>query len=135
MDKYKIVTWDTIDKAIDIIKEQVLASGEEYEVVYGPPRGGLIPGVMLSHRLRIPLVMNMEEVWRIDMQHKKVLIVDDISDSGRTMKYFREKNFDIATIYLRYNSMTVPRFHALNIDNDDWLLFPWETADTTESNL
>ncbi len=135
MAEYKVIEWATIENAIDIIKEKVLESKIEYEVIYGPPRGGLIPGVMLSHRLRIPLVLNMEEVWRIDMQHKKVLIVDDISDSGRTMQYFKDKNFDIATLYLRYNSMTVPKYHAYNIDNDDWLLFPWETSDTTESNL
>ena len=133
---YNIITWDVINNGIEMLSKEIISSNIKYEVIYGPPRGGLIPGVMLSHKLRIPLVLNMEEVWRIDMQHGKVLIVDDISDTGKTLKYFDDKNFDIATIFVRMHTSKIsPKFHAFDINDDTWLLFPWETEDTTQSNL
>lgn len=132
---YNIITWDMINNGIETISKKIISANETYEVIYGPPRGGLIPGVMLSHKLKIPLVLNMEEVWRIDMQHKKVLIVDDISDTGKTLQYFHDKKFDIATLFVRiHTSRVMPKFHAFDINNDAWLLFPWETQDTTQPN-
>ncbi len=133
---YNIITWEKIDEAILKLSESIADSKEQYEVIYGPPRGGLIPGVMLSHKLDIPLVLNIEEVWRIDMQHKKVLIVDDIADTGNTLKYFDDKKFDIATLYVRvHTSKITPRYNAFDINNDNWLLFPWETKDSTVSHI
>ncbi len=133
---YNVITWDVINNGIEMLSKEIISSNIKYEVIYGPPRGGLIPGVMLSHKLRIPLVLNMEEVWRIDMQHGKVLIVDDISDTGKTLKYFDDKNFDIATIFVRMHTSKIsPKFNAFDINDDTWLLFPWETQDTTQSNL
>ena len=44
--------------------------------VMGLPRGGLIPAVMISHELGIPLVINPT---------KNTLVVDDINDTGHTL--------------------------------------------------
>lgn len=133
--EYEIITWDIIDKALDMLSKQIKDTRIDYEVLYGLARGGLVPAVMLSHRLKIPMVLNMEEVWRLKVKNKDVLIVDDISDTGETLRYFAEQKFDIATLFTRINTTkTKSRYNAFNIAHEKWLLFPWETDITSHSN-
>ena len=126
--EYDIITWENIDEAIEVLAKQIEDSMIHYEVSYGLARGGLVPAVMLSHRLKIPMVLNMEEVWRLKVKNKAALIVDDISDTGETLKYFDDQKFDIATLFVReHTSKIKPRYSYKNINHDNWLLFPWET--------
>lgn len=126
--EYDIITWENIDEAIEVLAKQIEDSKIHYEVIYGLARGGLVPAVMLSHRLKISMVLNMEEVWRLKVKNKAALIVDDISDTGETLKYFDDQKFDIATLFVReHTSKIKPRYSYKNINHDNWLLFPWET--------
>ena len=97
--EYDIITWENIDEAIEVLAKQIEDSKIHYEVIYGLARGGLVPAVMLSHRLKIPMVLNMEEVWRLKVKNKAALIVDDISDTGETLKYFDDQKFDIKGLF------------------------------------
>lgn len=127
--QYDIITWDRLENAIDKIANQVKTSNANYEAIYGLPRGGLVPAVMLSHRLQVSLILNMEEVWRLKVNGRDVLIVDDISDSGRTLKYFGDQKFDIATVSSRVNkTQTTPKYNGIELTHEDWVVFPWEDS-------
>lgn len=131
--EYDIITWETIDKAVLSLTNQIKESGVNYEVIYGLARGGLVPAVMLSHSLKVPIVLNMEEVWRLKVKGKDVLIVDDISDTGETLKYFKDQNIDIATLYTRvHTTKTFARYNAFEVNHDNWLMFPWETLSSSK---
>lgn len=131
--EYDIISWENINEAIETIAKQIEDSKIHYEVLYGLARGGLVPAVMLSHRLNIPMVLNMEEVWRLKVKNKAVLIVDDISDTGDTLKYFDEQKFDIAALFVRkHTSKVKPKYSYKNINHNNWLLFPWETKDSSK---
>ena len=131
--EYYIITWTDIDDAIEVLAKQIEDSKIHYEVIYGLARGGLVPAVMLSHRLKIPMVLNMEEVWRLKVKNKSVLIVDDISDTGETLRYFDDQKFDIATLFVReHTSKIKPKYTYKNINHDNWLLFPWETQSSSK---
>ncbi|MEI0563415.1 phosphoribosyltransferase [Brachyspira pulli] len=131
--EYYIITWTDIDEAIEVLAKQIEDSKIHYEVIYGLARGGLVPAVMLSHRLKIPMVLNMEEVWRLKVKNKSVLIVDDISDTGETLRYFDDQKFDIATLFVReHTSKIKPKYIYKNINHDNWLLFPWETQSSSK---
>ena len=73
--KIQVSWWDMQDLIKDLAKkipfEVPLADS-----IYGIPRGGLIPAVILSHRLQMPLV---ETIGR------NTLVIDDMSDSGATL--------------------------------------------------
>ena len=126
--EYDVVTWENVNEAIEVLAKQIEDSKIHYEVIYGLARGGLVPAVMLSHRLKVPMVLNMEEVWRLKVKNKAALIVDDISDTGETLKYFHDQKFDIATLFVReHTSKIKPRYSYKDINHDNWLLFPWET--------
>ena len=131
--EYDIVSWEDVDEAIEILAKQIEDSKIHYEVIYGLARGGLVPAVMLSHRLKIPMVLNMEEVWRLKVKNKNSLIVDDISDTGKTLRYFYDQKFDIATLFVReHTSKIKPKYSYKNINHDNWLLFPWETKSSSK---
>ena len=131
--EYDVVSWADIDDAVESLAKQIEESNIHYEVIYGLARGGLVPAVMLSHRLKIPMVLNMEEVWRLKVKNKNSLIVDDISDTGETLKYFYDQKFDIATLFVReHTSKIKPKYSYKNINHDNWLLFPWETKSSSK---
>ena len=131
--EYDVISWADIDDAVESLAKQIEESNIHYEVIYGLARGGLVPAVMLSHRLKIPMVLNMEEVWRLKVKNKNSLIVDDISDTGETLRYFDDQKFDIATLFVReHTSKIKPKYSYKNINHDNWLLFPWETKSSSK---
>jgi len=116
----RFITWDYIETAIDSIASQVKSSELNIQYIFGMPRGGLIPAVMLSHRLDIPLL-------RIGMVlNSKVLIVDDICDSGLTLHKY---NLPTATIHTKETASKQPMFYYEVVDKD-WIVYPWELKDS-----
>ena len=75
--KYLKLSWELIDELTDKIATEVSRNYKEIKFIYGIPRGGLIPAVILSHKLGIKLI---NEVF------SHTLVVDDIVDTGETMK-------------------------------------------------
>jgi len=116
----RFITWDYIETAIDDIASQIKSSKLDIQHIYGMPRGGLIPAVMLSHKLDIPLL-------KVGMVlNNKVLIIDDICDSGLTLHKY---NLPTATIHTKETASVQPTFHYEMIDKD-WIVYPWERADS-----
>lgn len=101
--------------------------------ISGIPRGGLIPAIMLSHKLDITYIPfdEAKKYGRHDLRLKNedILLVDDICDSGVTMKDYAPR-FITATLCLRYISETIPEYYGELIEDDRWLVFPWERNDS-----
>ena len=87
----------------------------------GLPRGGLVPPVILSHKLNLPLLQKISQ---------NTLIVDDICDSGITLLEASDFGFQTAALALRYSSPYIPEFYSEKITDDKWLVFPWEKSDS-----
>ena len=116
----RFITWDYIETAIDNIASQIKSSELDIQHIFGMPRGGLIPAVMLSHKLNIPLL-------RVGMVlNNKVLIIDDICDSGLTLHKY---SLPTATIHTKETASKQPMFYYEVVDKD-WIVYPWERADS-----
>ena len=130
--KKKYVTWEEIEQDIDSIVKDLLKHAD-IDYVVGIPRGGLIIAVMISHRLGVKhmTIDHLEklEEFDLDINKKRILIVDDISDSGQTLKRFR-KDYTTATLDVRNTTIAVPQFYANWLDNADWIVYPWERKDS-----
>ena len=116
----RFITWDYIETAVDNIASQVKSSGLDIQHIFGMPRGGLIPAVMLSHKLNIPLLRTGMVL------NNKVLIIDDICDSGLTLHKYK---LPTATIHTKETASVQPTFHYEVVDKD-WIVYPWERADS-----
>jgi len=126
------VTWEQIEQDVDKIVSDLLKHAD-IDYVVGIPRGGLIIAVMISHRLGVKhmTIDHLEklEEFDLDIDKKKILIVDDISDSGQTLKRFR-KDYTTATLDVRNTTIAIPQFYVNWLDNADWVVYPWERKDS-----
>lgn len=122
----KVITWSDIDKLISDLALDIRIADYPIQNIYGVSRGGLIPAVLLSHKLSIPLTNNIQE---------NTLIVDDIVNKNNLL----EKTLNDTNSYLRHNdgiytaslikrekSLFDPTFVGLDVDYNDWVIFPWD---------
>mgnify|MGYP003630627082 CR=1 FL=1 len=122
-------SWEWVNIQLDNIGEKLEAI-ERPQFVTGIPRGGLIPAVLVSHKFKIPYI-GLEAAKTLPGALKKeVLVLDDISDSGNTLKQIERHNFITATLAVRYNSLYIPTYIGTTIRDDHWLEFPWENTDS-----
>jgi hypoxanthine phosphoribosyltransferase len=139
----------------DSLVKQIINSGEFYDYIVGIVRGGTIPAVYLSHRLGIPMRTVSWSTFHGDQMResaldiaediadgKKILLVDDILDSGRTMRELLEdwgcdrSKVAMAVLVHNVRQETTPNFFGRTIDretNTDWVDFWWE-ADNGATN-
>ena len=123
------LSWKWVDEQINSIGEK-LEAYPQLEFVAGIPRGGLIPAVMMSHAFGIKYISYSSARMLPGDLKQKTLVVDDISDTGKTLKEADQEGFLTASLALRTGSKTVPNFIGETIDDDRWLVFPWEKLDS-----
>ena len=123
------ITWEGYDSYIDSITNWVKTSDLNLGAVYGLPRGGLPIAVSLSHKLHLPLLMDYYD--RKIVTDKKILGVDDIADTGHTLKDFENKHNIICTFHYHEQSIIEPDYWIHKKD-DDWIVYPWELNNSDE---
>ena len=123
----KFISWDELDRLVDELCDMI--PDNQYEGIYVIPRGGLIIGVMMSHKLGLPLIDRLQGYYG-----KKFLIVDDIADTGKTLEKMRSEvynNAHIATIHYHKQSSVEPAYWVEE-KGDDWIVYPWEQDNSEE---
>ena len=99
---------------------------DKYKFVYAIPRGGLIIGVYVSHYLNIPLIVGKYHPSELCIE---TLIVDDLVDTGITLKEFLDSGFDIAVLQYKPRSSIIPTYYVEERSNEEWITYPFERAD------
>lgn len=121
------LSWGDIQAAVEILASRITTSGLQLAAIGGLPRGGLIPAVMLSHKMGIPFVSQAN----IAKVPGNILIVDDICDSGETLKQFKfEENVYTATIHHKRSAIIEPNFFYQLAYENQWIVYPWENKDS-----
>lgn len=110
-------TWNQFDKDIKTLVKLLKKRKIRFDSVWGPIRGGLPLAVCLSHALGLKFVHKPTS--------KKTLIVDDITDTGKTLQKYFDKGYFVATIYYHRQSSFEPQIW-LHEKKDKWIVFPWE---------
>ena len=128
MSQKQYYTWEDVENGIQ--KITVWAESKNLKYITGPARGGLIPAVLLSHQTGLPYLPLADALNRAEVTRAQILLVDDICDSGKTFKYFEDWGFATASLAWRYNSGFIPDFHAYLLEDDSWIVFPWERKDS-----
>lgn len=118
------LTWNDIENQVKKLIKQL---DFPIDSIYGLKRGGLIPAVILSHELSIPLITDVKEIT------PNTLIVDDICDTGATfLKMFSKypNNKFVCLQYKPHTSKFKPNFWAQIHNGDEWIIYPWERMDS-----
>lgn len=120
MQEKTFITWEEIDKIVSKLAFKIKESDYDFKSIHGIKRGGLIPAVILSHKLGIPYTNSIKA---------DTLVVDDICDSGYTL----ENTVGLYTAALHYKSHTSkfkPTFYSEELTEDFWIVYPWESVDS-----
>ena len=136
---------DFID-SLNKIVEQIENSNWSPNVIISINRGGCVPGIYLSHRLNLKHKVidiqlrdsNRSPDFKLVKQKIKrfdnILLVDDINDSGKTLKTIYDLNNSSKIIYnatLIYNQESKVKTHFYGkmikrSEDKNWYVFPWE---------
>jgi hypoxanthine phosphoribosyltransferase len=144
------LSFDQVESQIGEIQRQLHAQQWQPDVVVGVTRGGLVPAVMLSHAYDVKMVCldislrdkKLVESRGFDQTHdfvskgSKVLVVDDINDSGNTIATVRAvlqgvdpnlvKIAVLAHNHTSHQSVDACGFNINKQTQPQWIVYPWE---------
>ncbi|GAB3817474.1 phosphoribosyltransferase [Tessaracoccus terricola] len=148
MEARETLSWDGFGQACRDLAARVRDSGFEPGVIIAVARGGLLPAGALAYALDVDLVdaINVERYTDpgqpaadpvllaplLDTESiagRKLLIVDDVTDSGRTLglvtKLLRGFGADVRSAVLYSKPNTIFTADFVWRQTRDWVDFPW----------
>ena len=144
----EILTWAKFGVASRELAQMVADDGYEPDMILSIARGGLLIGGAMGYAMSVKntYTMNVEfytgvderlEVPRIlppapdfvDLHNAKILIVDDVADTGHTLKSVDEfcigKVGEVRTAVIYEKSHSVVKCDYVWKRTDLWINFPW----------
>ncbi len=142
-------SWDEVYMLCKELARKIKNSKFKPDVIVAIARGGWIPARILADFLFIKELYSVKaEHWGIvatvtgkaritqpltvDLKGKKVLIVDDVADTGETIeivaKHVKEKGakeVKTAVIDFKHTSKFVPDYYAREMERWAWIVYPW----------
>ena len=138
-------SWEEMRRDVNVLARDIVLDNFDPVVIVGLSRGGLTPGVMLSHWFKKPFKSVASALrdfpeWEEYLPRptdKRVLIVDDICDSGETfhkmanhiIKKANGVDVRFATLWWNNECDFEPTYYVREIAKDStntWVHFPWE---------
>ncbi|HEY7069679.1 MAG TPA: phosphoribosyltransferase [Acidimicrobiales bacterium] len=148
MDKREILTWEAFGVASRDLAQMVADDGYRPDVVVAVARGGLTVGGALAYalgvkncgtmnvefytgvdeRLDVPVVLP-PTLDMVDVAGLRVLVADDVADTGHTLRLVREvlaqHVAEVRTAVLYHKPRAVVRPDYAWRETDLWIDFPW----------
>ncbi len=144
----EVLDWATYGVAARDLAREVAESGFRPDIILAIARGGLIPAGTLGYALSVKntYVMNVEYYTGVDQRlevplilppvpelvdvtAERVLIVDDVADTGGTLKVVQEfcagKVAEVRTAVLYEKPASVVKCDYVWRRTDKWITFPW----------
>lgn len=142
------VSWDEFHKDTQLLAEELKKLGKEWKGILSVTRGGLVPAGIMASELEIKnietiSISSYEGHDRTEMKilkHPDInlvqdghgwLVIDDLVDKGETAKEIKNllPQSTIATVYAKPTGMAHADIFAKEIDQNCWIVFPWEIED------
>ncbi len=144
----EVLTWSGFGDASRELAKQVWDSGYNPDVIVCIARGGLIPAGAIAYAMdhKSLFVINVEFYTgvgttlldprlvdpvpdRAGLEGKRILIVDDVADSGRTLQFVREiceqYTDEVKTAVLYQKPRSIIDCEYVWKTTDEWIAFPW----------
>lgn len=129
-----LISYEEYGNLLEELIALIKLSGRTYKYIYGIPKGGLPIAIHLAHNLNAELFMDLHEFksHHYTLRTDDFLVVDDICDTGKTLKQYRKAyggRFDtLAMFYKPTRSPDVKPVYYVR-ETDKWIVFPWERVD------
>ncbi|MEM3028300.1 MAG: phosphoribosyltransferase [Candidatus Bathyarchaeia archaeon] len=149
---YEVPTWELLYELCVELADRIRDSGFQPDLIIGVARGGWIPARLLSDFLENPNVASVRVEFYIDIgrtssepiitqpcsapvKGRRVLVVDDVADSGRSLSLVRDSllrqgatEIRIACLYYKPWSIIKPEYYIK--ETTSWIIFPHEVKET-----
>ena len=144
------VSWDQFHRDSRALAWRLSGAGP-FEAIVCITRGGLVPAAIVARELGIKLIETVcvssytgtsqgdlkvlktvaEEIVALGGgQGARVLLVDDLVDTGKTAKVVREivPRAHLATVYAKPMGRPLVDTFITEVSQDTWIYFPWDTG-------
>jgi uncharacterized protein len=149
---FEVPTWNQTCEMLQSQAGKLRLNRWQPDIIVAVCRGGLVPARILADLTETTSVAALEIKYYVGIAQtgkepellqglgqrldgKKVLLVDDIADSGETLKLAQQhleaqgaKEVKTATLYMKASSVTVPDFYEKVTSS--WVVFPWDVKET-----
>jgi len=147
--RFLSVQWQEYQTLAQDLADAILSRKKSFDIIVAIARGGLSTGLMLSDFLKTPVatitIQSYTDIQKqgeliitnklgMHIQGKRVLLVDDIADSGKTfkralsyLKGLKPSKITTAAIFYKPHSIYRPDFFAK--ETSDWILLPHEVTE------
>lgn len=147
--KKQYYSWELFHTLVNEIKKRIKSKPN---IIVSIGKGGSIPGVILAEMLECNNINlglksykgqsrgSIHEYQPIlcfdSLRDLNILIVDDIADSGETLKYAVNKfikngceKVQTASVFYKPCSKFKPDVYAEEVDESVWIVQPWESME------
>ena len=145
----QLISWDESYDLGRRLAYEVKRSGFRPDLIVAIGRGGYVPARVVSDFLLFSLLASIKiEHWdtaacerpqasvrfplAVDVQSQKVLIIDDVTDTGKTLRtavdYMKELGAaEVRTGVLQHKTVSpfVPDYYAEKVAEWRWIIYPW----------
>jgi hypoxanthine phosphoribosyltransferase len=152
MSEREVMTWDDLGRGSRELAEAVAADGYRPDMILGIARGGLLVAGGLGYALGVKntFTMNVEFYTGVDerlelpmilppvpdlvdFQETRVLIADDVADTGATLQLVKEfcagKVAEVRCAVLYEKPRSAVRCEYVWRRTDLWITFPWSAEE------
>ena len=141
------VTWDQFHRDSRALAWRLSGEGP-FEAVVAIARGGLVPAAIVARELNIRTVESVaiksydhqnqgqirvlkpvaQAILDVAKNGGKVLIVDDLVDTGATARIVRDMlpGAHFATVYAKPMGREMVDTFITEVSQDTWIFFPWD---------
>lgn len=146
-DKAFPVSWDQFHRDARALAWRISGQKQEWRAMIAITRGGLVPAAIICRELGIRMIetvciasyhdyttqSEMIVLKGISEEIKEnggagVLVIDDLTDTGKTAKLIREMipNAHFATVYAKPQGRPLIDTFVTEVSQDTWIYFPWD---------
>ena len=142
------VSWDQFHRDARALAWRLSSKGP-FEAIVCITRGGLVPAAIVARELELRVIETIciasydfkkqgelrvlkpiaPDVGKIgDGKGKGVLVIDDLTDTGKTAKMVRDllPNAHYAAIYAKPQGAPLIDTYVTEVSQDTWIYFPWD---------
>lgn len=150
------VSWDQFHRDCRALAWKLADKKREWRAIAAITRGGLAPAAIISRELNIRVIETIciasyhdyskqgELVVKkgispelTENQGEDLLIIDDLTDTGKTAEIVRNlvPKAYFATLYAKPQGMPMVDSYITEVSQDTWIYFPWDMGFTYQEPI
>lgn len=129
IEKQECILWEELDILIPELCRKIGDAALNKNAIVAVNRGGVVPGVGLSHWFKKPLIIIDPFCFDATVLPHSTIVVEDVVDTGKVCQEVYNKliaagkNFIFAALFRKPWS---PKIGHYVRETDKWIKMPWE---------